>query len=159
VQVDLAHQVPGLDVEAFRRELGSDRPRAAFHDDLELCAAYGVTGFPTMLFRSAAQAGRADAEPGILVGGHRSLATYERTLVQVAPGLLRHEPRSIGEFLAEYGPLTTREISEITGQGSDIELSSRRPTAGSDLQRPPVPWQCTRRDTFPRPDGTRRSRS
>jgi putative protein-disulfide isomerase len=36
VQVDLAHQVPGLDVEAFRRELGSERPRAAFHDDLEL---------------------------------------------------------------------------------------------------------------------------
>ena len=151
VQMDLAHQVRGFDVEAFRRELESERPQAAFHDDLGLCAAYEVTGFPTMLFRSAAHAGQADAEPGILVGGHRSLATYERILAQVMPGLARHGPRSVGELLAEHGPLTTREIGEITGQGPSIEESLHR--AAAEGRHSAVagcgPWPTTQRRSRP----------
>ena len=124
-QLQLARQVPGLDLDAFRRELGGERATRAFQEDLELCAAYGASGFPTMLFRPTADDSRDTSGRGILVGGHRSLATYEQVLAKVAPSLERHQPRQVEALLAEYGPLTTRELSEILGKGTEQDLRER----------------------------------
>jgi len=124
-QLELARQVPGLDIDAFRRELGGERATKAFQEDLELCATYGASGFPTMLFRLTADEFRDTGGHGILVGGHRSLATYEQVLTKVAPGVERYQPRQVEALLAEYGPLTTRELSEILGEGTEQNLRER----------------------------------
>jgi predicted DsbA family dithiol-disulfide isomerase len=114
-QLRLAREVPGLDVDLFAQELDSERARAAFAEDRAICATFGVSGFPTMLFVPPSGE-QNDAEPkSLLVGGHRSLATYERVLAMVAPSLQQYAPRGVEALLAEYGPLTTRELSEITG--------------------------------------------
>lgn len=133
-QLRLAREVPGLDFEAFRNELGSDQAAQAFHEDLALCKTYGVSGFPAMLFRPAgAETGR-EAQSAILVPGHRSLATYESVLRRVAPGLERHKPRALETLFAEYGPLTARELAEITGKStSDIARDLRQEKAEDRL--------------------------
>lgn len=113
VQLGLARDVPGLDVERLEADLGGRAAAEAFQRDLAECAAYRASGFPTMLFRPAAPAAPDD---GILVGGFRSLATYERVLAELAPGLERQPPRTTAALLADHGPLTTRELVELTGR-------------------------------------------
>jgi predicted DsbA family dithiol-disulfide isomerase len=131
-QLELAREVPGLDLEAFRRALGGEEASKAFRDDLALCAAYGVTGFPTMLFKPAAND---EDRQAILVGGHRPLATYESVLAKVAPGLTRHAPRAVEVLLAEYGPLTSRELGEILGQSTaDAERDLRAQATGGRIE-------------------------
>ncbi len=112
VQLRLAAEVTGLDVARFEADLGSAAAAEAFRRDRAECAAYGASGFPTMLFRLA---GSTPAESGVLVGGHRSLEVYERVVDELAPGLVRQPPRSIAEVLSDHGPLTTRELAVITG--------------------------------------------
>jgi len=36
-----------------------------------------------------------------------------------------HQPRQVEALLAEYGPLTTRELSEILGKGTEQDLRER----------------------------------
>lgn len=112
VQLRLAAEVAGLDVARLEDDLASAAAAEAFQRDRAECAAYGATGFPTLLFR---RAGSTPADDGILVGGHRSLQLYERVVDELAPGLVRQPPRSIAAVLSEYGPLTTRELAVITG--------------------------------------------
>lgn len=113
VQLRLAHDVTGLDVDRLSTDLGDRRAADAFQHDLAECAARGASGFPTMLFRPE---GPEALDEGILVSGYRSLATYERVLAEIAPALEKEPPRSTAELLSEYGPLTTRELVEITGR-------------------------------------------
>jgi predicted DsbA family dithiol-disulfide isomerase len=112
-QLALAHDVRGLDLAAFRADLGGPRAAAAFRDDLATCRSYGVSGFPTMLFQPAGTEPDRRARP-ILVNGYRPLESLERVLASVAPGLVKHEARPTEELLAEYGPLTEAELSVIT---------------------------------------------
>jgi hypothetical protein len=118
--------VPGLDVDALRQELDGERALHAFRDDLRQCAAFGATGFSTMLFRPTPVGPTDQDEPGVLVGGYRSLATCERILAKVAPGLVRREPRAVRQLLADDGPLTTRELGEITSLEAGVEEHLRR---------------------------------
>lgn len=133
LQLELAREVSGLDVDALQQELDGERALQAFRDDLHTCAAFGATGFPTMVFRSTAVGPTDQDEPGVLVGGYRPLATYERILAKVAPGLVRHEPRAVRQLLADYGPLTTRELGEITTLGAGAEEHLRMAVAEGQL--------------------------
>ncbi|HEY3439671.1 MAG TPA: DsbA family protein [Paludibaculum sp.] len=133
-QLRLAREVPGLDFDAFREELGSPRATRAFHEDLALCRAYGVSGFPAMLFRAVGAEGQSKTGSAVLVPGHRSLETYESVLAKVAPGLKRHKPRPLETLFVEYGPLTTRELAEITGKStSEAERDLRKEQADGRL--------------------------
>ncbi len=125
VQLRLAAEDPGFDVRRFESDLGSTAAREAFERDRAECAAHGAGGFPTMLFRLAGQHARGE---GLLVGGHRSLATYERVVDELAPGLERQPARPIPTLLSEYGPLTTRELGAITGN-PDVLASLRAEAA------------------------------
>lgn len=126
VQLQLAAEVPGLDVAALSAELDGERAQLAFESDRDICAAYGVSGFPTMLFiGNGGESGQAN--PALLVGGHRSTDTYELVLSKVASGLVKHAPRELETLLAEYGPLTTRELGEIYGRSvAEIEPDLRQ---------------------------------
>ncbi|MBI4491361.1 MAG: DsbA family protein [Chloroflexi bacterium] len=117
VQVRLAGEVAGLDLERWRADLESGRAEAAFQRDLAECRRYGATGFPTLLFRYVGPVALAGDQRGYLVGGHRAYATYQQVLQRVAPGLPEHAPRELLALLAEAGPLTTRELSEVYGLG------------------------------------------
>lgn len=119
VQLRLAADVAGLDVARLEADLTSAAAAEAFRRDRAECAAYGASGFPTLLFRLA---GSTAADDGFLVGGHRSLDLYERVVDELAPGLERQPPRSITELLSDHGPLTTRELAVITG---DPEVRGR----------------------------------
>lgn len=126
----LARDVDGLDYETFAADLQGERAQQALQDDFDLCAAYGATGFPTMLFKAAEPAVVDGEHPALLVGGHRTRGTYETILNRVAPRLEQHEPRAVEVLLAEYGPLTTREFSEIFGQAmADTEQALRTQAA------------------------------
>lgn len=112
VALRLAEEVQGLDVGQLAIDL--DEAQDAFRADLLLGQEYGVTGFPTLLFVRPA-ASPSEVPDGILVGGHRSLQTYLQVLDRLVPGLEPAAPRPIPELIAAYGPLTTRELEEITG--------------------------------------------
>lgn len=117
----LARDVDGLDYETFQTDLRGERAQKAFQDDLALCATFGATGFPTMLFKPAEPTVVDQEHPAILVGGHRSRDTYEAVLAKVAPDLEQHKPREVEVLLAEYGPLTSRELCEIFGMKNMAE--------------------------------------
>jgi putative protein-disulfide isomerase len=113
VQEALAQEVPGLDLERWRKALDSGQAERAFQEDLAECRRYGVTGFPTLLFRYVGLLTLPGRDKPILVGGHRTSETYRKVLYSLAPTLKEHSPRPILELLADYGPLTTREIAEV----------------------------------------------
>jgi predicted DsbA family dithiol-disulfide isomerase len=113
VYLALAREVDGLDLERFRADLENGAAEQAFQADLAECRRYGATGFPTLLFQRHSPLAVPGAERPILVVGHRSFATYRQVLRQLAPELQEHPPREVEALLAEYGPLTTRELAEI----------------------------------------------
>jgi predicted DsbA family dithiol-disulfide isomerase len=112
-QLALAREVRGLDLAAFQTELGGPRAAEAFREDIATCRAYGVSGFPTLLLQPADDDSDRRVR-SILVNGYRSLQSLERALAGVAPGLVKHPARSVGDLLAEYGPLTEAELSAIS---------------------------------------------
>lgn len=123
VYLALAQKVAGLDLDRFRADLESGAAERVFHDDLAECRRYGVTGFPTLLFRRLSPVAVPGAERPILLVGHRSFATYRQVLRQVAPDLEEHAPRDVQTLLSEYGPLTTRELAEIHDKPVQLMLS------------------------------------
>lgn len=108
----LAGEVNGLDLDSFHRDLESGAAEKAFHEDLAECRRYGVSGFPSMLLERGDQQVSAEHRP-VLANGHRSFATYNRVIQQLAPELEELTPREMQSILAERGPLTTRELAEI----------------------------------------------
>ncbi len=126
VQLRLAAEVAGLDVARFEADLAGLAAAEAFRRDRAECAAYGASGFPTMLFRLA---GSTPAD-GILVGGHRALDVYERVVDELAPGLERQPARSVAELLSDHGPLTTRELGVITGDAQVRNTLGSEASAG-----------------------------
>jgi len=115
VQEALASEVPGLDLERWRQDMEGGAAEDAFQRDVAECRRYGVTGFPTLLFRYAGAVALLGAERPVLVGGHRSFATYERVLRTLVPTLQARPARGVRELLRDYGPLTTRELAELQG--------------------------------------------
>jgi putative protein-disulfide isomerase len=113
---ELAQQVRGLDIARFEQSLADGSAERAFQDDLATCRRYGVTGFPTLLFSAAETVRVPGSEQPVLVVGHRTFATYRQVLRHIAPHLEEHSPRQPVAMLAEYGPLTTRELAEVLGQ-------------------------------------------
>ncbi|HXF68769.1 MAG TPA: DsbA family protein, partial [Thermoflexus sp.] len=146
VQEALAREVEGLDLERWRTDLENGRAERAFHEDLEECRRYGVTGFPTLLFRYIGRVMTPGAQRPVLVVGHRSYATYREILRRLAPALEEHPPRDPLTLLAEYGPLTTRELAEIYGQDQETARAEmERLEREGKVHRIPVPrgefWQ------------------
>lgn len=68
-RLELAAEVPALDVVAMQAALQDQRAAVACHQDLALGREVGVTGFPTMLFRTAGPQADPANQPGILAGG------------------------------------------------------------------------------------------
>ena len=127
----LAGEVTGLDLYRFDRDLKSGEAEKAFQKDLAECRMYGVSGFPTMLFEPGD--GAVTAMRPVLAGGHRSFATYNRVIQQLAPELKDLAPREIRTVLAERGPLTTRELAEIYAVPLE-EMRDRLRTLAADSQ-------------------------
>lgn len=146
VQEMLAREVEGLDLERWRADLENGRAEKAFQEDLEECYRYGVTGFPTLLFRYGGWVAIPGAQRPVLVVGHRSYATYREILRRLAPALQEHPPRDLLTLLTAYGPLTTRELAEIHGQDREtMRMEMERLEREGKVRRIPVPggefWQ------------------
>ncbi len=119
VYLELAEEVPGLDVDRFRADVGNGAADRAFQADLAECRRYGVTGFPTLLVAAAGRVVAPGVGQPILVVGYRSFATYRQVLRRVAPDLDECAPRDPTVLLAVYGPLTTRELAELLSRSLD----------------------------------------
>jgi len=121
VLLELAKEVVGMDLEKFKKDLNSPQAQQAFQDDLELCRTYGVTGFPSMLFYTENTAASETSAPSESVGtprayllnGYKTMRSYEKALKLLSPEIQKRAPKGIEALLASYGPLTTRELSEI----------------------------------------------
>jgi predicted DsbA family dithiol-disulfide isomerase len=129
VYLPLAAEVPGVDVQRMRGDLEGGAADQAFQADLRECQTYGVTGFPTLLFRRTGAVTLPGAEQPVLVVGHRSFATYQRVLHSLAPELTEYPPRDLFSLLADYGPLTTRELAEVYGRPGEAMRAEMEPLA------------------------------
>lgn len=130
----LARETEGLDYDAFTTALADGSAQNAFERDRAICEAYGVTGFPTMLIGWPAN----EADPSVpqrtsyLVNGHRSMNVYERALTLLDPEIEKKPAmRSIAELIGEYGPLTRRELAELTDKTTG-EVASELDTLTAD---------------------------
>jgi putative protein-disulfide isomerase len=103
-QVALAERV-GLDVEAFTGALDDGTAQAAFEDDLARTRNAGVRAFPTYRIEGA--------EDTLQLAGFQSFDALAGRLEAAAPGLERSSPPPIREFVAECGPVATREVAEV----------------------------------------------
>jgi putative protein-disulfide isomerase len=131
VQEALAREVDGLDLERWRKALDSGQAERAFQEDLAECRRYGVTGFPTMLFRYVGLLTLPGSDKPVLVRGHRTFETYRKVLYSLAPTIKDHSPRPILEMLADYGPLTTGKVAEVFAQSME---EARRELEALELQ-------------------------
>lgn len=147
VYLALARDVPGLDYARLQRDLQIGAAEEAFREDLAECRRYGVSGFPTLLFKAAGPVLVPGAERPYLVVGHRSFSTYREVLHTLAPSLEEHPPRDVLALLSVYGPLTTRELAEIQNRSTDEVLThmeelaargqvERLPVRGGEFWRP-----------------------
>jgi putative protein-disulfide isomerase len=101
----------GLDVEAFEGALDHGRARSAFEEDRRWARRRGAATFPT--FRVAASGDER------WLRGFQSFDTLAAALESVAPRLDRHEPRSLPAFVADRGPVATREVATVYGWTAD----------------------------------------
>jgi predicted DsbA family dithiol-disulfide isomerase len=117
-QVDIAADV-GIDTDAFTAKLDDGRAREAFEADRERLHAAGVRSFPT--YRLDGPAGTQS------VAGFQSFDALADALERVAPGLERRPAPSVPEFVADYGPVATREVAEVC----DLAPGKTRQVLGS----------------------------
>ena len=113
IQLALAAEVPGLDLKRFERDLSSDEARSAFQADLQLCRSYGITGFPSVLILGVESAAPSLEGSVKRLNGYNGIRSYQRALSQLLPELKKNIPGEIEDVLERFGPLTTRELSEI----------------------------------------------
>lgn len=121
-QVELARSV-GLDVEQFTAALDDGTARAGFEADLARTRNAGVTGFPT--YRIAGPDGERQ------LAGFRSFADLAETLTAVAPSVERTSPPPLRTFVADYGPVATREVAEVY----ELSRGKARQTLGALAER------------------------
>ncbi len=127
----LAEETRGLDVAAFHKALADGSAKRAFEEDLAECAQYGATGFPTILLRAGDQ--------DQLANGYRPFEAYQQAIRELAGPMTDHAPRQIEPLLADFGPMTTRELAEVYGRSAQeqrAELEQLR--AAARVRRLPV---------------------
>lgn len=103
-QIELAESV-GLDVDAFTTALENGTAQAAFEADLSRTRKAGVRAFPT--YRIAGPSGERRAS------GFTSFDELAAALNAVDPTLERTSPPPMERFIADYGPVATREVAEV----------------------------------------------
>jgi predicted DsbA family dithiol-disulfide isomerase len=103
-QVALAEAV-GLDADAFEAALDDGTAQAGFEADLDRTREAGVRAFPTYHVTGPAGERRLD--------GYQSFADLTAALDAVATSLERTSPPPVASFVAEYGPVATREVTEV----------------------------------------------
>ncbi|OMC70061.1 hypothetical protein BK121_15870 [Paenibacillus odorifer] len=138
VYIQLADDIPGLDVEQFKRDLDSGAAEKLFEKDLRICRIYGVTGFPTVAIRLLdALAG--DNSDTLLLNGYRPYDTYLQVFSRLGADLVEYEPRSVRELLTDYGPLTTKELASIYNRDlADMETDLLNQSADLGLTQTDV---------------------
>lgn len=104
VQIELAKEV-GLDIDRFRNALSDGSAEEAFENDLAQTQEAGVRSFPT--YRVVGP------EDELMMSGYVKFDQFATVLEEVAPRLERTSPPPIGDFVADYGPVATREVAEV----------------------------------------------
>jgi protein-disulfide isomerase-like protein with CxxC motif len=104
VQVELAAAV-GLDVDAFRTALEDGTAQAAFEADLARTRDADVRAFPTYDVRGPGGEQRAT--------GFTSFDDLLAAVRAVDPAVERSSPPPLERFVADYGPVATREVAEV----------------------------------------------
>jgi len=132
VYINLAKQVASLDMEHFILSITDGTADQAFKDDMKECARYGARGFPTVMFQSGNER--------LLANGYHSFDSYNRGVIQLAPGIKTYQPRDFEALLNDYGPLTTREFAEILVKPADTLRSGLETSlAEGSINKTPVP--------------------
>lgn len=103
-QVKLAEAV-GLDVDNFTAALDDGTAQAAFEDDLSRTREAGVRAFPTYHINGPSGEQRAS--------GFKSFDELMAVLMAVDRSLEQSSPPPLRQFITEYGPVATREVSEV----------------------------------------------
>ncbi|MCP4195647.1 MAG: DsbA family protein [Proteobacteria bacterium] len=131
MQIALAQEVAGLDANRLQTAMADGSAKRAFAADRAECAQYGATGFPTILIRVG--------EKGVIANGYRSFETYDRAIQQLVGPLEEYPSRPITTLLREYGPLTTRELSEISSRSvTGVQAEMETMAARGEVTRLPV---------------------
>lgn len=121
---EIAKNTEGLDFEQFKRDLDEGNAKKAFEEDQIMCIRWEAHGFPTMLFYKAdADFEHLTKETATYVGGHRSMETYDDIIRDLVPDINVFASRDEKELLAEYGPMTEREIGEIKKRSKEEEYA------------------------------------
>jgi putative protein-disulfide isomerase len=113
VQEDLARAC-GVDAQGFREAMETDEATREFYGDQAEGRLKGVTGFPTVVFRSAQ-----GVEVG--VGGFQPTEAFESALMRVSGARWVDEPAPDPvDLLTRHGKLATAEIAETCDWLEDV---------------------------------------
>lgn len=103
-QIKLAEPV-GLDVEDFTAAPDDGTAQEAFEDDLSRTRGAGVRAFPTYHIDGPTGEPRAS--------GFKEFDEFVAALMAVSTSLEQSSPPPMQQFVAEYGPVATREVAEV----------------------------------------------
>jgi predicted DsbA family dithiol-disulfide isomerase len=106
VQEELAKEA-GVDVSAFREALESEEATREFYLDQAEARMRGITGFPTVTFRSG-------MGQEVAVSGFQPSEAYEAALARVTGARwVDLPPPDLRALLRREGPLATAEVAEV----------------------------------------------
>lgn len=103
----------GVDPSAFKEAMDSEEATREFYADQAEARMRGVTGFPTVTFKSG-------LGQEVAVGGFQPTEAYEAALARVSGARWVDEPPpDLRALLRRAGPLATAEVAEVYDQLED----------------------------------------
>ncbi len=90
----------------FQKDMQEHKGKEAFRADLQEVQSLQISRFPTLIFRRS-------GHKSLMVSGHRPYAVLLDIMQQIAPELKPQQNIDAAEYLAYWGPMTDREMSEV----------------------------------------------
>ncbi len=129
--IRLAEEVPGMDIERFKRDIDSREAVEAFRSDFEAARNpvpeaqdKKVTegrlrySFPTLILENSAGEYR-------VLDGDNTYEEYLKAIRELAPDIRRFSPPDIETFVYKYRSVATKEVSvvcEVPWDDAEVEL-------------------------------------
>ncbi len=131
VQAELAAEI-GLDSKRLLEDIESGRAVDAFKRDVKDARSRGISGFPTFLIKNS-------SGEEVLLYGYQGFGSFEAAFRRLSkdtlnPAELEPSQENILSFIARYGKVAPREVSEVFDLPMpSVDMSLRQLVEGGDI--------------------------
>lgn len=101
-----AAQIPGFDVDRFKKDLKDENGFDSFRKDLQETKYYNINRFPTLVVKG-------DKNRAVIISGYRPYDQVIEAISKLSDLKKTHDPIVVEEYKARWNSLTARELEEV----------------------------------------------